>query len=394
MERYLTTKGLTVTPVGESRYALEDAFGACSIPFSAPDIDEVDNAVSSLAGVRLLCRQSELAQDSDLSTFKWFELEKYYVAKLTDHFRYWQVGTDRVDTFDALCMLLPNAYLDLGFGSGSRAELEEIDRMTNEAAESGNAPFTKQLIAIRLAHLQLGRICSDIMSLIHRSIRAFLNVLALQRLIIRDEAWSLQRLNAREIIHSGRKSYRFATDVTFCVISLCTSLDLSSKLIHFLNGCPRPVVRFKAPQGKHFSDLPKMKAATLPTKLVADLVSRSEANEFLSLIQMRHDLVHSTAALEMEKVYVGYGTGVKELPLHYSSIPWRDCTETGQPDRYLGRDYFASSGVDIEFQLLAWLRAAISFHLHVGDALYQFMSANIMSDTGARLCITGNLSFK
>lgn len=174
------------------------------------------------------------------------------MAKLTDYFRYWQVGANRVDTFDAPYMLLPNAYHDLGFGSGSRAEFEKIDRMTNEAAESGKAPFTKQFIAVRLAHLQLGRIFSDIMSLIHRSIRAFLDVLALQRLIIRDEAWSLQRLNTSEIIHSGRKSYRFATNVTFCVISLCTSLGLSSKLIHFLNGCPSPIVRFKAPQGKHF----------------------------------------------------------------------------------------------------------------------------------------------
>lgn len=84
----------------------------------------------------------------------------------------------------------------------------------------------------------------------------------------------------------------------------------------------------------------------------------------MSLIQMRHDLIHSTAALEMEKVYVGYGTGeVKDLPLHYSFIPWRDCTETGQPDRYLRRDDFASSGVDIEFQLPAWLKQSASISM-------------------------------
>jgi len=33
--------------------------------------------------VQLLCHESELEPSSSLPSFQWFELEKYYVAKLT-----------------------------------------------------------------------------------------------------------------------------------------------------------------------------------------------------------------------------------------------------------------------------------------------------------------------
>lgn len=387
MDRYITTKGLFVRAVGSDSFVLEDVFGICSMPFYAENIKTASIKANELGRVRVLCHESVFDPMSGIELFRWFELEKYYVAKLADHFRYWQVGRQSVRTFDKLSNALPIAYFDLGFGEGSRDTLEEIDKKVNVAAKAGKVPFTKYYLAIRLSHMQLERICSDLMSLMHRAIQAFVDLLAIQRLTIKQEYWSAEHLNAPEIIHTGPKSYKAATNTTMCVISLCTSLDISSKLLHFLNFCSRPTMRFRNAQGKNFSDLPNMKPNTLPADLISKIVDRGNNGDRLSsLIQLRHDLIHSTAALEMEKIYIGYQTGeINELPLHYSYMPWRDCSENGQPLRYLGREYFTSQRIDIEWQLLTWIRAVVDYHLFVGERLYEFMMSNTVDDVGVRL---------
>jgi hypothetical protein len=357
------------------------------MPFYAENFNAASIMAYELGRVRVLCHESVFEPMSSLASFGWFDLEKYYVAKLTDHFRYWQVGRESVQTFDMFSYVLPMAYFDLGFGVGDRDTLEKIDKKVNALAETGKAPFTRDYLAIRLSHMQLERICSDLMSLMHRAIQAFVDLLAIQRVTIKEEYWSAAHLDSPEIIHTGPKSYKAATSITICVISLCTSLDISSKLLHFLNACSRPVMRFRNYQGKHFSDLPKMKPFMLPADLIAKIVHHGDNVDHLSsLIQLRHDLTHNTAALEMEKLYVGYQTGeINELPLHYSYMPWRDCSENGQPSRYLGREYFTSQGEDIEWQLLAWIRVVVDYHLYVGERLYEFMVSNTINDVGVRL---------
>lgn len=359
----------------------------CTLPFQIEHFNGEKETVHKLARVRVLCHEADLAALSSLPKFKWLELEKYYVARLTDNFRYWQVGSKVVPTFDRLSYVLPSIYFDYGFGEGSRDDLERIDKLINAQAEAGKVPFTKQYVAIKLAHMQLMRICSDLMSLVHRSIRAFGDLLSVQREVINQEWWAAVQMGAPEIMHTGPKSYKAATYVTTCVISLCSSLDISSKLVHFLNGCHRPIERFRSAQGKHYSDLAKLKPSSLPVELLEKIVGFGEnEKEFLALTQLRHDLVHSTAAIEMEKIYVGYNTGeVNELPLHYSYMPWRDCLESGQPQRYLGREYFTSSGVDIEWQLLLWIHSVIKYHLCVGAELYEFFKSNTVDDAGASL---------
>ncbi|MDV6343809.1 hypothetical protein [Nitrosomonas sp. Is37] len=387
MDRYLTTKGLFLRQATQCKYVLEDVFGNCTLPFEATTPALAFDAAYDLARVRILCHESECQEMSSFSSFKWFELEKYYVARLTDYFRYWQVGQNNVSVFDMLTHGLPTAYIDAGFGEGTRDELEKVDKFVNAKAEFGVLPFTNQYLAIKLSHVQLRRICSDLMSLIHRAITAFVELLKIQRKTIMEECWSAEHMGVPEIVHTGPKSYRTATSVTICVISLCSSLDISSKLIHFLNSCASPIVRFRGAQGKHYSDLQKMRPISLPENLVKGIVERiTREKEFHSLIQLRHDIVHSTTALEMEKIYVGNKTGeVNELPLCYSFMPWRDCLESGQPLRYLGRDYFVGYGMDIEWQLLNWIRAVIDYHLFVGAALYGFLTSNLAEDTGVQL---------
>ena len=102
MERYLTTKGQCLRSIGNDRFVLEDVFGMCTLPFQLGHFDGAHEAVHELARVRVLCHEADLAALSDLPTFKWFELEEYYAVRLTDNFRYWQVGSKVVPTFDKL----------------------------------------------------------------------------------------------------------------------------------------------------------------------------------------------------------------------------------------------------------------------------------------------------
>jgi hypothetical protein len=390
MERYLTTKGLFLRCIEEGKFILEDVFGICTLPFCAENVELASKVAFDAARVRVLCNESESGEMPSFSSFRWFELEKYYVARLTDHFRYWQVGAQLVPTFDMLSHVLPTPYFEYGFGEGAKDDLEEIDKLINSKAEAGEAPFTKQYVAIKLAHMQLQRICSDLMSLVNRAISAYVELLLIQRATIKEEYWSAAHMNASEIVHTGPKSYKAATSVTICVISLCSSLDISTKLVNFLNGCQRPLDRFRSAQGKHFSDLPKIRPSSLSLEHVHEIVNLGEnEKEFPSLIQLRHDLIHSTTVLEMEKIYVGYQTGeVNGVPFHYSYMPWRDCSETGQPLRYLGRDYFTAGGVDIEWQLLIWIEAVVRYHLAVGATLYEFLTSRTIADTGVKLLPT------
>jgi hypothetical protein len=73
-------------------------------------------------------------------------------------------------------------------------------------------------------------------------------------------------------------------------------------------------------------------------------------------------------------VYVGFGTPeIKEMPLHYSFQSWRDCTETGQPERYLGREFFTGKAQEIEHRILTWIEDIINLHIETGAHIHAFL---------------------
>lgn len=376
--RYLTTKGLFLRHLDEQRYTLEDVFGVCTLPIVADNREDIAKQVKALAGVDIICCEVDLGPMSSPQFARWFELEEFYVARISDHYRYWQVGRNLVPTYDSMSALLPIAYFESGYGSGNKNTLEHIDKMISSAAAALKTPFTSTCVAIRLSHIQIERMCSDLMSLLNRAIRSFLDFLSVQRRTIIEENWAREHMDVSEIVHSGPKSYEAASLATMCVISLCTSLDISSKLIHCLNSSACPTTRFRPSQGRHFSDLQKLKPNSLPGEFIDKILQEwSTQPGAAALIQFRHDLVHNTAALELEKIYVGTQTDeINGLPLHYAFVPWRDCTPQGQPLRYLGRDYFISEGANIESQLFNWLNSVISFHIHTGHQIKKFLVDN------------------
>jgi len=97
---YLTTKGLFARALGGGRYVLGDVFGVCTMPFFAVDIDEVSKIANSIALVSILCSEDDLNSMASPKFANWFRPEKYYVAGISDHYRYWQVGRNLVAAYD------------------------------------------------------------------------------------------------------------------------------------------------------------------------------------------------------------------------------------------------------------------------------------------------------
>lgn len=382
---FLGTKGLNIREVGESKYVIEDEFGVCSLPFLVRSDDELITKSYNIAKtLPLIGQDNSLFFEFEFDSKYWFELEKYYVARLSDYYRIWQCGRSSYIKYDYLISLLPIGYSECGYGEGSRQRLEFLHQQTIKLIKSGEMKFTENLLNIRLMHRQFDRICSDLLSVLQRALYTFQELLLYQRQAIKTQSWLIEQLEENEIISSGSISHKVANAATLAVISLCTSLDLSSKLIYFINTSKVPIDKFKSAQGKQFSDLGKIKENVL-TKHELDTIKNiwNELPSIKSLIQFRHDLIHNTSALELKKLYVGRATEeIRNLPMYYSFQPWRDCDVNGQPIRYLGREYFVSSGVDFEKQLRDWLVDVIKGHLKIGENIF-----NIISDRADQLNI-------
>lgn len=367
---FLGTKGLNIKEVSKDKYVIEDVFGICSSPYIAQNpVDLITSSYKIARTIPLISRDSSIFFETELDSNYWFELEKYYIDRLCDCYRVWQCGQSNYIKYDSLTNCIPIGYVDSGYGAGSREVLERIHQATLESIKNGKSGFTEKFLSLRLMHLQFIRICDDLLSILQRAIYAFKELLFYQRQAIKTHSGAIYHLETNEIIHTGPISYNIASSATLAVISLCTSLDLSSQMIHFVNASKTPIDKFSPSQGKHFSELKNIRGNVLfahELNTINDIWNGFTSIE--SLIQFRHSLIHRTSALELEKLYVGRATKeICNLPMHYSFQPWRDCEANGQPLRYLGREYFVSNGVDFERQLCKWLINVIQGHLAVGE---------------------------
>lgn len=376
MSVLFATKGLFIVPISDTKYAVQDALGHSSLPHVYRDRADLERSLQANFGVRPLVSIEEQLDLSSLTSFRWGELEHWYVAHL-DYALHEYILADNREQFYAETYGIPIAYSQVGHGDGSRKTLELVDKFVRRAISEGKLAFTVSTLETWLVLEQIKRIFSELMSLLHRAIDSFLDLLSTQRDCVRAAFTSLTQLNANEVIHRGRDSHRASTAATMAAISLCTSLDIQSKLIHYLDQIDGTNNRFKPAGGRHFSDLRKFKPRRLPIGVHESLLQSVDRNPAIAeLIQFRHDVVHSTSAIELEKVYVGFGTPeVKDMPLHYSFQGWRDCTASGQPERYLGRDYFVGGGQDIEYRVFTWIQDVISLHLDMGGRIHSYLKS-------------------
>lgn len=385
--QYYCTKSLNVIKLADKRFTIIDVFGNACIPFDAQEEADLCRSIFEKArvrpilyGNRSLVREKSEWADTDIP----YRIEEIYIARLPDFYRIWLCGSGDWMVFDRYSSSLPIFYLDFGYGTGSKVDFEKLHAIVVETINRGRLPFGKDLLFAHLMREQLGRICDDIVALIHRASRSLQEILRIQRQVIIESAMSLEQLQTTQVLQVNQSSQQIASLVTVACISLCTSLDLAAKLVYFVNENAIPPHKFRPAQGKHFEELKIIKAKGLPADVITKIQKSWEFQKPLKeLIQFRHDLVHSTTALELErKLYVGIGSNeVDNLGLHYSFQPWRDTDETGQPHRSLGRDYFSSQNIDIEWALYVWLNAVIDGHINAGTQLLQFFETAIKTPT-------------
>jgi hypothetical protein len=373
LKHYIGTLGIDIKEISSDLYTLKDSFGNCSIPFESKTFCELQKKVLSLCNAEILGEKSSLL-NTCLSMFKWYELEEVYAVEISNKFRIWQYESDFHD-YDRQLHFIPIIYTDYGYGFGSELELRKFHEFILGADE---LPFNKEILMLKLAHLTVDRICSDILSLLHRSIDALLKVLLLLRQCVSLNGFSLhnEMFGSKEITYTGKISQEIASAATIAVISLSTSLDLSAKLMNFINKCEKPINKLIPIPGKTFSDRNNIKAKVIDSEFVEKfnfIWNNSKSVSFI--LQARHDLIHNTTALELERIFIGFGTKqINEFPLYYAYLPSRDCTENGQPVRYLGRSFFIDQNHSFEKILMDWILDVIDGHLAVGENLLNFIS--------------------
>lgn len=374
MSVFYATKGLFLVPISNKRYVVQDALGYSSLPHAYHDRVDLERSLQANFGVRPLVRIEEQLPLSSFASFRWRQLEHWYVGHLDYALNRHLISGDK-EQFYAEIHGLPLAYLEFGYGDGSRDMLEHVDKTFRKWIAEGKIPVNATTLELWLTLEHFKRIFGELMSLLHRAIVSFLDLLSLQRDCVREAFPSLAQLGSSEVVHHGRDSYRASTAATMAAISLCTSLDIQSKLIHYLDQVFAAGKKFKPAGGRHFSDLRRFKPRHLPGSIHEEFLVAADANSAIAeLIQFRHDVVHSTSALELEKVYVGFSTAeVNDMPLHYSFQGWRDCTDSGQPERYLGREFFIGRRLDIEHRVFTWIQDVISLHVDAGARMHAYL---------------------
>lgn len=369
------SRGLFIVPISDKEYVVQDVIGHSSMPFPRTSQELLAAEVLKNFGVRPLVPTLEASKMPSKSAFQWGQLEHWYVAHLDYALTRWLCG-DKVDSFYQTSYWMPIAYLEVGYGEGDRQVLEIIDKTVRQSIKEGKLPLSDEHLETWLVIHQFNRACSELMSLLHRATDSFVDLLLFQRDCVPEAVPALAQFGANEVCHRGRDSHRASTAATMTVVSLCTSLDIQSKLLHYLDQIDRGSIKFRPARGRHFSDLEKLKPRRMPVALKDDLLAGANSASIKEMIQFRHDIVHSTSAIELEKIYVGFGTReVNEMPLHYCSQRWRDCVD-GQPERYLGRDYFTGQRVDIECRIYSWIMEVLNLHLASAARIHEYLSSS------------------
>jgi len=126
---------LDVRLVGPNRFAIIDALGNASLPFSADNSGELCEHLKNLANITpvtpsdsifpLSSSSPEKNQTTDLKSLH-YRMEGLYVSSIPDKYRIWLCGTGDWSLFDAKKYVLPIAYLECGYGAGNREFFEQI----------------------------------------------------------------------------------------------------------------------------------------------------------------------------------------------------------------------------------------------------------------------------
>src|SRR5262245_22473009 len=162
------TKGLDVCEVRPGEFEIRDALGNTLAPFEARDDDVIIASLKRIANVQPLASRASglrrmgrrlLLGLADVP----HQLDSLYVAVLPDLYRIWRCGRGDWRKYDALIQYLPVAYLEWGYGDGSKEALERIHSEVLTLINAGQSPVTQEILLVYLSHLHFRRICDDIL---------------------------------------------------------------------------------------------------------------------------------------------------------------------------------------------------------------------------------------
>ncbi len=241
---YFANKGLFIKKLDDDLYTIQDIFGTCSLPFESSEKD-LDEVTKQVANVKKLVTVGVDSESPDLSDFKWSELEFYYVVHINHVFLASLINSNEAERYHLIKGLFPIGYLDCGYGDGSKNTLELIHNNFKELCKDDDFPVQKKDLELFLINNQVERICSDIMSLMRRSIFSYTELLRSQRKCIEKSYKAIDELETNEVLHRSYDSHQASSAVTSLVISLCSSLDLSTKLIQYINSIEASGLTYK-----------------------------------------------------------------------------------------------------------------------------------------------------
>lgn len=374
--KYFASKGLFIREVSNNTYVIEDIFGNSSLSFNATE-ENLDIVTKTLANIQKLTTVAIAAEFPDYSDFRWDELENHYLININHALLGCLLSPGEQEYHHQIVSLLPIGYLECGYGNGSKHILELIYQNSLKRYKEDNSPIQENDLNIYLVDNQVQRICDDIISLMKRSIIAYVELLNSHRNCIVKSHTVINQLGSNEIIHRGSDTYNSASAVTSLVIFICSSLDLSAKLIQFINSVDPSNIVYKGVRDRQYHEIKRMKPNLISAQVLDNIVQLQNTNSQIpELIQFRNDLIHSTSAIELEKIYVGFETDeIAKLPLYYSAQYARDTLDSGQPVRFLGRDYFVEEKIDIEVKALEWIHSVLDYHIKVGDYLNLYLKS-------------------
>lgn len=387
--KYFASKGLFIREVSNNTYVIEDVLGNSSSPFTSSE-EDLDATTLSLANVIRLIKTSVITdfEFPDFSDFGWNKLEKYYISQIDASLLDSLLDSEEKNRYYKIAVIFPIEYINnascgYGYANGSKENLEFVHNNFLKQCNKENSIVVEEDLNIFLVINQVRRICNDIMSLIQRSITYYVGLLDSQRnCIIKSHKLihqfeEIDELSTSEIIYRGSDTYSIASDITSLVVSICSSLDLSAKLIHFINNINSSKIEYKKVWDKQYHEIKKLKPNLISAKTLDNIVQiGSNDSQINELIQFRNDLIHSTSVIELERIYVGFETDeIKKLPLYYSAQYARDTLDSGQPVRFLGRDYFTKDKVDIEVKAFEWIQSVLDYHVKVGDYLNSYLKS-------------------
>tara|TARA_B100002049_G_C16070402_1_gene372525 strand:- start:117 stop:1277 length:1161 start_codon:yes stop_codon:yes gene_type:complete len=367
---YYGSKGLFIRKIRNETFVIEDVFGTSCLPFNSRE-EHLDEATNEIANITKLVTVGIDSKYPDFSDFQWDELNNLYSFNMEYNVLNAIASKAQVENLNMVSNIFPVAYLETGYGDGAKETLAIAHEYFQKFIHENDFPISDLDLQLFLIKNQVNRILRDIKSLVSRALKSYTELLKSQRKCIAEAYTSIDLLKTNEVIHTGQDSYTGASSLTSLVISLCSSLDLSAKLINYINSQVQDEQVFKAARDKQYQDVRKIKSKLLSETTLAKICSfQNNSKQIPELIQLRNDLIHSTSILELEKIWVGFGTlEVNEIPLYYSAQYARDTIESGQPERFLGRDYFVGRKLDIEIKSLSWIREIIKYHIQVGEEL-------------------------